>query len=255
MVDAIPRDSTPAPRLLKTATLNVMESAYVADGFRPQPHRGRLFAWLIFVLALTGLAYAGRLGDSDPPEDIAYRYSYAIAAAVQYAVMLGILLLIARGLPTRELFGLRRPRSWWRALGLAAIALVAIWIVSAALSPFLDATEEQGLVPEEWDSSRAGAFAAFFVVVAFIAPTVEELTYRGLGFSLLAPYGTAVAILATGVLFGLAHGLLVALPVLIFFGIAIGWLRARSESIYPPIALHATFNATALVVSVSGVGS
>jgi hypothetical protein len=32
---------------------------------------GRLAAWLIFVLALTVLAYAGRLGDSEPPEDIA----------------------------------------------------------------------------------------------------------------------------------------------------------------------------------------
>ena len=229
-----------------------METAETA--IEPQRHPRRLVAWLIFVLALTALAYAGRLGDTEPPEDIAYRYSYAIAAAVQYAVMLGILLLIARGLPARELFALRRPRSWPRALGLAAVALVAIWVVSAALSPFLDATEEQGLVPDEWDSSRAGAFAAFFVVVAFVAPAVEELTYRGLGFSLLAPYGTTLAILATGVLFGLAHGLLVALPVLTFFGIAIGWLRARSDSIYPPMALHATFNATALIVSVAGLG-
>lgn len=254
MVDAMPQNSTPARRLLRNGDTADMDSAPVADGVLRHPHRGRLVAWLIFVLALTALAYAGRLGDSEPPEDIAYRYSYAIAAAVQYAVMLGILLLIARGLPARELFGLRRPPSWPRALGLAAIALVAIWVVSAALSPFLDATDEQGLVPDEWDSSRAGAFAAFFVVVAFIAPAVEELTYRGLGFSLLAPYGTTVAILATGLLFGLAHGLLVALPVLTFFGIAIGWLRARSASIYPPMALHATFNATALVVSVTGVG-
>ena len=230
-----------------------MESTPVASRVPPERHRGRLVAWLIFVLALTALAYAGRLGDSEPPEDIAYQYRYAIAAAVQYAVMLGILLLIARGLPLRELFALRRPRSWWRALVFAAIALVAIWIVSAALSPFLDATEEQGLVPDEWDSSRAGAFAAFFVVVAFIAPAVEELTYRGLGFSLLAPYGTIVAILVTGVLFGLAHGLLVALPVLTFFGIAIGWLRARTDSVYPPMGLHAAFNATALIVSVAGV--
>lgn len=231
-----------------------MESTYVANGLAKEPRPGRLVAWLIFVLALTGLAYAGRLDGSEPPEDIAYRYSYAIAAAVQYAVMLGVLLLIARGLPVRELFALRRPTSWWRALGYAAVVLIAIWIVSAALAPFLDATEEQGLVPDEWDSSRAGAFAAFFVVVAFVAPAVEELTYRGLGFSLLAPYGTPIAILVTGLLFGLAHGLLVALPVLTFFGVAIGWLRARSDSIYPPMVLHATFNATALVVSVTGLG-
>ena len=231
-----------------------MESAVSSD-VRSRPSRGRLVAWLIFVLALTAIAYAGRLEGSEPPDDIAFRYGYAIAAAVQYAVMLGILLLIARGLDTRQIFALRRPASWWRALGYAAIALVAIWIVGAALSPFLDATEEQGLVPDEFDSSRAGAFAAFFVVVVFVAPAVEELTYRGLGFGLLAPYGAPIAILLTGLLFGLAHGLLVALPVLTFFGFAIGWLRWRSDSIYPPMLLHATFNGTALILSVAGVGA
>ena len=222
---------------------------------RSRPSRGRLIAWLIFVLALTAIAYAGRLEGSEPPDDIAFRYGYAIAAAVQYAVMLGILLLIARGLDKRQVFALRRPVSWWRALGYAGIALVAIWIVGAALSPFLDATEEQGLVPDEFDSSRAGAFAAFFVVVVFVAPAVEELTYRGLGFGLLVPYGAPVAVLLTGLLFGLAHGLLVALPVLTFFGFAIGWLRWRSDSIYPPMLLHAAFNGTALILSVAGVGA
>ncbi|MBA3381892.1 MAG: CPBP family intramembrane metalloprotease [Actinobacteria bacterium] len=219
-----------------------------------RPSRWRLVAWLVLVLALTALGYAGRLDGSEPPDDIAFRYAYALGALVQYGVMLGILLLIARGLPVREFFALRRPASWWKAAGLAAAALVAIWIVGAALAPFLDATEEQGLVPDEFDSSRVGAFVAFFVVVAFVAPVVEELTYRGLGFSLLAPYGVTVAILLTGVLFGLAHGLLIALPVLTFFGIAVGWLRARTHSIYPSIALHSLFNGTALILSVSGVG-
>ncbi len=230
-----------------------METAATPEATQ-RPPRGRLIAWLIFVLALTALGYAGRLDGSEPPDDIAFRYGYALAALVQYAVMLGILLLIARGLPVRELFALRRPASWWRAAGLGGAALVAIWIVGAALAPFLDATEEQGLVPDEFDSSRIGAFAAFFMVVAVVAPVVEELTYRGLGFALLAPYGVTAAILVSGALFGLAHGLLIALPVLVFFGIAVGWLRARTDSIYPSIALHSLFNGTALILSVSGVG-
>ncbi|HEX4747014.1 MAG TPA: CPBP family intramembrane glutamic endopeptidase, partial [Gaiellaceae bacterium] len=113
---------------------------------------------------------------------------------------------------------------------------------------------EQGLVPDEWDSSRAAPFVAFFLAVTLLAPAVEELTYRGLGISLLQPYGTVVAIGATGVLFGLAHGLLVGLPILAFFGLVVGWLRVRTGSIYPPIALHATFNGVALVAAVSGAG-
>lgn len=222
--------------------------------------RGRLIAWLVFVGLLALLSYAARLADTETPDDLAYRYSSSVAALVQYAFMLGLLLLIARGLPRRQAFALRRPGSWPRAIGLAVLALLAIYLAAVVyeqvLSVFGDwnPTDEQGLVPDGWDSSRAGAFVAFFLVVTLVAPAVEELTYRGLGLSLLAPYGVPFAIFVTGVLFGAAHGLLVALPVLAIFGIVVGWLRVRTNSIYPPMLLHATFNATALLVSVSGVG-
>ncbi|GIU93607.1 MAG: hypothetical protein KatS3mg012_0064 [Gaiellaceae bacterium] len=214
-------------------------------------HPGRLAAWLVFVGVLTALGYGSRFSDVETPDDVAYRYSSSVAALVQYGLMLVILLLIARGLPRREAFAWRRPASWKRALGLALLALLAIWVVAGALSPFLDASEEQGLVPEEWDPSRAGAFVAFFVTVTVLAPVVEELTYRGLGFSLLAPYGAWTAIVVTGVLFGAAHGLVLGLPVLVFFGVAVGWLRARTESVFPPILLHAVFNGVALIAAVA----
>jgi len=227
---------------------------------QPPRHPGRLAAWLAFVGALALLSYAARLSDTETPDDLAYRYSSSVAALIQYGIMLGILLLIARGLPRRDVFALRRPERWGRATGLAVLALLAIYaaalVYERVLSLFgdFDPTEEQGLVPNGWDSSRAGAFIAFFVVVTFIAPTVEELTYRGLGISLVQPYGIVLAIVATGLLFGLAHGLVVGLPILTVFGIVVGWLRVRTNSIYPSIGLHAAFNGVALLVSVSGVG-
>ena len=220
-------------------------------------HSGRLLAWLVFVSLLALLAYSARLTDTETPDDLAYRYSSSVAAVVQYGIMLGILLVIARGLPRRELFALRRPASWKRSLGLAALALVSIYaaafVYERALSLFgnWNATDEQGLVPDGWDSSRAGAFVAFFLVVTFLAPAVEELTYRGLGISLLLPWGSVPAIGVTGVLFGAAHGLLVALPVLAIFGIVVGWLRVRTDSVYPGMALHAAFNGIALIAAVS----
>lgn len=225
-------------------------------------HPWRLAGWLAFVLALTALNYAGRflLDDGVAEKDVAYQWVSSVGIVFQYGLMLGILLLIAIGLPKRDVFALRRPASWKRAAGLAALVLLAIYAVAAAYTGLLsllgdyDATEEQGLVPDEWDPSRAAPFVAFFVGVTVIAPIVEELTYRGLGISLARPYGAAIAVVTTGVLFGLAHGLLVGLPVLTFFGLAIGWLRVRTDSIYPPIALHATFNAVSLLAAVSGVG-
>jgi membrane protease YdiL (CAAX protease family) len=225
------------------------------------PHRGKLVAWLVFVSALVILGYGSRLlGGDDTPHDLAYRYSSSVAALVQYGIMLGILLLIARGLPRREAFALRRPKSWPRALGLAVLALLTIYFASFVYEQALsllgnwNPSDEQGLVPDGWDSSRAGAFVAFFLVVTLVAPAIEELTYRGLGVGLLEPYGSTLAIVLTGVLFGAAHGLLVGFPILAFFGIVVAWLRVRTDSVYPGMLLHATFNGIALIAAVSGAG-
>jgi len=218
---------------------------------------GRLLAWLGFVLGLTALNYLGRFaGDGETPDDVAYQWASSIAVVVQFGLMLGALLLITIGLPRRQLFGLRRPRSWPRALGLAVAALVVIYLGSLAYTGVLsllgdyDPTEEQGLVPDGWDSSRVAPFVAFFLAVTVLAPIVEELTYRGVGYGLMEPYGAAIAVIGTGFLFGLTHGLLIGLPVLAFFGIVVGALRARTDSVYPGMLLHATFNGVALLVAV-----
>jgi len=224
-------------------------------------HAGRLVAWLTFVLALTALNYAGRFaGEGAVDDDIAYQWVSSIGVVIQFAIMLGILLLIARGLSKREVFALRRPASWKRALGLTVLSLAAIYAAAAAYTGLLsllgdyDPSEEQGLVPDGWDSSRAAPFIAFFLAVTLLAPAVEELTYRGMGIWVLRPYGTVLAIVSTGLLFGLAHGLLIGLPILAFFGLVVGWLRIKTESIYPPIALHAVFNGVALFAAISGAG-
>jgi membrane protease YdiL (CAAX protease family) len=193
-------------------------------------------------------AYAG--GGTVAPGDLLYRWSTVIGGLVQYALILGLVLLIARGLAPAVL-GLRAPPSWRAAAGWIAASILAIWVVGAALNPFLEAGEEQGLVPDDWDPDRAGAFVANFVVVALVAPVVEELTYRGLGFAAVRQFfGGAAAVVVTGVAFGLAHGLVIALPVLTIFGLILGWLRLRTESLYPPIILHAVFNGTALLAAV-----
>ena len=90
------------------------------------------------------------------------------------------------------------------------------------------------------------------LVVTLVAPFVEELLYRGLGFGLLTPFvGPWPAILITGVAFGLAHGLVLGLPVLTIFGVALGWLRWQTGSVVPGMIVHALFNGLALAAAVA----
>ena len=212
----------------------------------------KTIGWLALTGSLAVLAYVSRAAGGTPDRDVLYHYEVAFGSVVQYALMLGLVLWIGRGLPKRDLLALRRPRTgFWATAGLVALTLGVIVAVSALLEQVANAGEEQGLTPDRWDPSRAGAYAASFVAIAVVAPIVEELTYRGEGFTLLSAYGRWVAILGTGLAFALGHGLLVGLPVLLVFGLGLAWLRDRTDSVYPGIALHSIFNGAALIAAVT----
>jgi uncharacterized protein len=213
----------------------------------PPRRPGRLVAWLAFVGLVALAGYLNTFFGNEPPDDLLYEYTTAAGILVQSAIFVGVLLLILLGLPKRPMFGLRSPPSWGRAVGWAAAGLGAIWALNLALSPLLDAGEEQGLLPEEWDSDRLPAFVLVGLTITFVGPVTEELMFRGVGFALLEPYGKWVAILGTGILFGALHGLLIALPILAAFGVILGWLRWRTASVYPCILLHVVFNGIAIV--------
>jgi membrane protease YdiL (CAAX protease family) len=210
----------------------------------------RLPGWLALVAALAALNYGSRASSGKPPKNELYQWSTAVSGAILLALVLSIVLYLARS-DERNLLAVRRPESWTRALGLAVLVLLGIAVLSGILDPLLHPGQEQGLTPTEWIPSRAPQFVANFVVVALLAPIVEELTFRGLGFSALRPFGRWVAIVGVGVAFGLAHGLVEALPILVAFGAGLAWLRDETGSVYPGILLHAAFNAVSLILSVT----
>ncbi|HKP19500.1 MAG TPA: CPBP family intramembrane glutamic endopeptidase [Gaiellaceae bacterium] len=211
--------------------------------------RSRLAGWVVLVSVLALLGYASRAASGKPPQDAAYLYSTAISGIVQYGIILAVVLAIAR--PDWQLLALRRPSSYGRIAGPALLFVISVTVVSAIVSAYSDPGREQGLIPKEWDSSRAIPFVVNFVVFTIIAPFVEEVTFRGLGYSLLAPLGALTACLWVGLAFGLAHGLVEGLPVLIVFGAALAFLRSRVDSVYPGMVLHGAFNAIALIASVT----
>jgi membrane protease YdiL (CAAX protease family) len=93
-------------------------------------------------------------------------------------------------------------------------------------------------------------------------PLVEELVWRGVVFTLLlsglrkfysGPTSTTLAIWIGGVVFGLLHAnnLLYGVPLAfvavqvvnaVVWGVVYSFARARTESIYPPMLLHAAMN-------------
>jgi len=213
--------------------------------------RGRLAAWTTLVALLAAVNYYGRFhrSSADARTEV---YSYAAFAGglLVYAFWLALVLGIASG--RWNLLALRPPASWRRAsvwmLGIV-VAIIAWEGVVAAL-PIENPGDEQGLAPTHWEPAHAGAFAANLVLFALVAPLVEELTFRGVGQSLLRFLGRWPAIVLVGIAFGVAHGLVEALLVLVPFGIALAWLRDRTRSVLPGMVVHGAFNGIALAAAV-----
>ena len=203
------------------------------------------------MLAFAALNYTARFAGPSPPRDVAYRWESSIGALLQIGFVLAIVMVIGIGRNKHVLFALRRPRSWGRAAAISAATVGIVLVIAQALGPFVDPEAEQGLTPTYWDPDRVPEFAAYAFAVVVAAPIVEELVFRGAGFTLFAEYGERLAVVVTGVAFGLAHGLLEGLPIITAFGLGLGYLRARTGSLYPCVLLHAIFNALALTLSLT----
>jgi uncharacterized protein len=133
--------------------------------------------------------------------------------------------------------------------GLILASFVFNWAYSTYVIPGVDM---QAGVKEMLKalSSTPLNIALKFLVVAGIAPAVEELLFRGYLQSAFAPRmnGHAAVWLAAFV-FSLVHMQPSAIPALMTLGAAFGYLYQRTGSLRTNIALHMINNAAALLLS------
>lgn len=206
-----------------------------------------LALWLGLSSLLVLSAFSTQTGGNQP-DDALYDPDLAVGGAIFYglagALALGIVSL-AFPRPRRAL-GLTRfePRFLWWSLGL----VIGTIVLAVTLEPLLHAGERQGFAPEEWQPEHAEVFVANALVTSLVAPFAEELFFRGLGVRVLAAFGAPTAIAVSALIFGLVHGLLVALPTLVLFGVGLAWLRFRTRSLWPSVAAHVGYNSLGILL-------
>jgi hypothetical protein len=116
--------------------------------------------------------------------------------------------------------------------------------------------------------AHGGGFVIIAIATVLFAPAMEELFFRGLLLKalvrLLTPLGAAggaratgvvLAVIADGLLFGLAHGEWVQLAGLAAFGMILAAVSYRTGRLGMNIVAHSTFNLVAIIaIAANGNG-
>jgi membrane protease YdiL (CAAX protease family) len=151
-------------------------------------------------------------------------------------------------------FGLRRV-ALRRAVGWAALAFVAFWILTAIYVSLVGQPDQQELTRDLRDEQSLTALVAYGVLLAFVAPLAEELFFRGFVFGVLRErLGVGWGAITTGVVFGLVHvagSPIETVGVLVILGVLLCLLYQRTGSLLPCIALHAINNAISFAATKS----
>lgn len=182
-----------------------------------------------------------------------------LVLALYYAVQVGVIVWLVRrrgGEPLRALGIAHEQHSFGqvaRSTGLVVVGLVVTRLL-ASLYAFI--TRELGLLPQSatdlpalFGSGEAGFLLALLMVVV-IGPTVEELVFRGaLQEGLAARFGVWPAIIVQAALFAAFHRSWWLLVPTFILGVVLGWLAEDRDGLWPPIVLHALYNAITVVAA------
>ncbi|MBP5223038.1 MAG: CPBP family intramembrane metalloprotease [Lachnospiraceae bacterium] len=86
------------------------------------------------------------------------------------------------------------------------------------------------------------------LAVSVAAPVMEELVFRKMLISRVLPYGEGIAILLSGLMFGLFHGNLNQFGYTVGLGLFLGFVYIRTGKIGITIALHSIINFSSSVL-------
>ncbi len=156
------------------------------------------------------------------------------------AIIFGGLILKQQGSSWREI-GLGKPKNLWKTAFAGIGALIGAVVVFVAMQIIaFGILNALGLIPTELDQSRfnsiEGNLPLFILMVSLAWTTIafgEELFYRAFLITRMVDYtpiGKGLAILISGIIFGLVHFAEGPIGILSngAFGILFGWIYVRS---------------------------
>lgn len=217
-----------------------------------RPEKNRLLVWAAIAITLIVLNFATYYSSTDTSresKDVLFKWSFALSNAIVLSIWIAISLAISAKRP--ELRALRRSRiTIPLAAGLGLLAVIGTFVASVIVATLGGRpAEEQGLLSEHWQTGKLAPFIACVLTLTVLTPIAEELFVRGLGFSLVRPFGQLATLVVPALAWALMHGIPTAIFPLFVFGIGLAYLRERSDSVIPGMVVHGLYNGLAIALA------
>ena len=208
--------------------------------------------FMIFVgtiLGQIGIAFLLRLFGIDYREnDVAY---FLLSVLPMYAIGLPLSLIVFRQgkvLPPKP-----NRRISFGAMVCLFCACLSLSLVGSMLGNLANGvlefvTGKTSESPVE-ELTRNTPFWLNFLLVAIVAPVMEELIYRKLVIDRLRRYGDICAVFGSALLFGAIHGNFSQFYYALLVGIVLGWIYTYSGKVRYSMILHILFNTLGVVSS------
>jgi membrane protease YdiL (CAAX protease family) len=171
-----------------------------------------------------------------------------ICSAAPFTIGLTILFTkIRRGITIRHYLGFRNPG--WIEIVKWSLVVVAFVVFFDSLAFFLNKSVVSEYMIKTYTSAHF--VPLLWLALIIVGPLAEEIFFRGFLFEGIrhSKAGTAGAMVITSLLWSAMHGQYNLYGIFFIFvcGMLLGYVRIKSNSIYPPIAMHVLQNIIATI--------
>jgi membrane protease YdiL (CAAX protease family) len=201
--------------------------------YRPIP--GRSLLLFVAALLVIGFAVARIVSLTEMLPILGAFFAVALLSVVVAVLPLGRAAIPALGL---------RPANWkYVVFGALGTMVLSVGVSQFGLQP-------QGMKQVFEIVHDLGQLGMSLLLLAVLAPLVEELVFRGLLYGWLAGrWGKTVGWIASSLAFAAAHTEPAHIILVLPLGLLFGWLRQRTDSLLPSVVAHIANNGLALIAA------
>lgn len=118
-----------------------------------------------------------------------------------------------------------------------SIAMIANYASNMTIGVF-DMFGIDANIDIEYPCDSALEVFLFYVTVAVLPALVEEFAFRGVILKIMRKHSDSMAVMVSGVMFGLMHGNFTQIPFALVVGLVLAFITVKTNSLIPAIIIH-----------------